>query len=341
MKIRNLLCGLLILMAVLSFTACQKKEQQVAQTQAAPTVIRIGNSPVEHPDHPVTIGAYALKEYIEEKSNGRFDVRIFPGSQLGTNLQLFEMVQLGTLDISIVGIPQMAPFTDALAGMDMPYLFRGDYDLMYKALNGPAGRTLLADMEKDTGVKTLGYAFHVWLHFLMTKKPIRSLADCQGQKLRVIESPVQQDIARSFGFSPIALSLGELYQAMNQGTIDGITMDMIGGYTEKYPEVVNYLTKSAHLCFGNVIAMAEKTFSSLSPEDQKIFMDAGAYAEELTYRKCVELESVYEQKMKDSGVEIITIDLEPFYKAVQPMIDRYTAQSPRIKAFVDAVNAMR
>jgi len=254
---------------------------------------------------------------------------------------MFEMTQMGTLDMTIPGIPNMPMFTDALGGMDMPYLFRGNYDLMYKALSGPAGKEMLANTEKDTGVKTLGYGFHVWLHFFMTKKPILSLADCRGQKLRVMESPVQQDIYSALGFSPVALSLPELYQALNQGAVDGLAFDMIGGITEKYYEIIKHVTKSGHICFASILVMSNKLFSSLSPEDQKIFLDAGSYAEEKSYKESVRLESKYEQQLKDHGVEIHEIDLNPFYAAMQPVIDKYCAKSPRIKAFVDAVNAMR
>ena len=342
MKTVKLFCGVLGIVALLGLIGCTRTQTTQQEARAsAPQVIRIGHGSVEHPDHPVTIACYALKDYIEEHSNGRYEVRIFPGSQLGTGVQQFEMVQMGTLDITIFGIPNIPMFSDAVGGMDMPYLFRGDYDLMYQALSGPPGREMLTNLEADTGIKALGYGFHVWRHFFMRNRPIRSLADCQGQLLRVMESPIQRDIFMALGFSPVAMSLSELYQAMNQGTIDGATFDMIGGVTEKYDEVVSYVTKSGHICFGSVMAMSDRLFSSLSPEDQQLFIAAGAYAEEETYRRSVELEADYEKQLEALGVEIIEIDLEPFYAAVQPVIDRYTAQSPRIKAFVDAVTAMR
>jgi tripartite ATP-independent transporter DctP family solute receptor len=325
---------------LVGFAACNGKTTTTSQDARVSTLIRIGHGSVEHPDHPVTIAAKSIEKYVEEHSNGRFNVEVFPGSQIGNTVQLFEMVQMGTVDMTITGIPQMPLFTDALAGMDMPYLFRGDWELMHRALSGAPGREMLANVEADTGVKALGFGFHCWRHFF-TNKPILSLADCRGMKLRVMESPVQQDIFKTLGFSPVSINLSDLYQSIQQGTVDGATFDMIGGVTEKYNEIIKYITRSGHISFGNIITMSDKTFSNLSAEDQQMFRDAVAFAEQETYDAVLRLEPIYEQQLKDLGVEIFDIDLEPFYAAVQPMIDRYCAQSPRIQAFVDAVNSMR
>lgn len=342
---KHLFFPALMVLTVLTMSSCGgKSSNQTGASQAAsavqPRIIRIGHGSVEHPDHPVTIAAKSIERYVEEHSNGRFNVEVFPGSQIGNTLQLVEMVQMGTVDMTITGIPQMPAFTDALAGMDMPYLFRGDWELMHRALSGAPGREMLRNVETDMNVKALGFGFHCWRHFF-TNKPIQSLADCRGMKIRVMESPVQQDIFRNLGFSPVSINLADLYQSLQQGTVDGATFDMIGGVTEKYNEIVKYVTKSGHISFGNVILMSPRTFDGLSPEDQKIFQDAVAYAEQQTYEAVLRLEPLYEQQLKDLGVQIFDIDLKPFWDAEQPMIDQYCAQSPRIKAFVDAVNSMR
>ena len=311
-----------------------------AMAEEAQITLRIGHGSAEHPDHPITIHCNAMKEYIEEKSNGRIKVEIYPGGQLGDTKSLFEMVQMGMLDFTICPVPMMGAFTDALVGMDMPYLFKGDYELIYKALKSDAGKEMLANVEADTGVKALGYSFHCWRHFF-TNKQITCLDDCKGMKLRVMETPIQQAIFRSLGFAPTAISLSDLYQSIQQGTVDGATFDFIGGVTENYYEVCKYVTKSGHIAFSSITAMAASTFNSLSEEDQQLMMDAAAYAEDVTYEKVQELEPIYEQKLKDLGVEVLEIDLEPFYQASQVVHEEFCAQSERVQRFVDAVNALR
>lgn len=303
-------------------------------------VIRLGHGSAEFEDHPMTICAEAIKEYVEEHTDGRIKVEIYPGSQLGDTKSLFEMVQMGMLDMTLVPVPMMGAFTDALVGMDMPYLFRGDYDLIYKALKSEAGDELLANVEQDTGVKALGFQFHCWRHFF-SNKPINSLEDCKGMKFRVMETNIQLAIFESLGFAPVAIALPDLYQSLQQGTVDGSPFDFIGGVSENYYEVCKYVTKSGHIAFSAVTAMAASTYDALSEEDQQIFRDAAAYAEDKTYEAVLELEPIYEEKLKELGVEVFEIDLEPFYEAVQPVYDRFCGESERVKNFVDAVNALR
>ena len=311
-----------------------------ALAEAPEITLRIGHGSAEHEDHPITIHCNAMKEYIEEHSNGRIKVEIYPGGQLGDTKSLFEMVQMGMLDITICPVPMMGAFTDALVGMDMPYLFKGDYDLIYKALKSDAGREMLANVEADTGVKALGYSFHCWRHFF-TNKPITKLEDCKGMKLRVMETPIQQAIFQSLGFAPTAIALPDLYQSIQQGTVDGATFDFIGGVTENYYEVCKYVTKSGHIAFSSITAVSAATYDSLSPEDQKLLEEAAAYAEDVTYEKVQELEPIYQEKLKELGVEVIEIDLEPFYAASQSVYEKFCSESERVKKFVDAVNAMR
>ncbi|NLF29184.1 MAG: TRAP transporter substrate-binding protein [Clostridiales bacterium] len=303
-------------------------------------VIRLGHGSAEFADHPMTIGAYAIKNYVEEKTGGRIRVEVYPAGQLGDTKSLFEMVQMGMLDMTLVPVPMMGAFTDALVGMDMPYLFRGDYELIHRALTGAPGDELLANVEADTGVKAMGFLFHCWRHFF-TNKQITSLEDCKGMKLRVMETSIQQAIFQSMGFSPTAIALPDLYQSIQQGTVDGATFDFIGGVSENYYEVCKYVTKSGHIAFSMITTMSAPTFDKLSEEDRQIFQEAAAAAEEATYNAVLELEPVYEQKLAELGVEVIEIDLEPFYAASQSVIDRFCAESPRVKNFVDAVEALR
>ena len=335
---RNHVWNRLLTLVLAAMIACALPVS--ANAQEAEITLRIGHGSAENTDHPITIHCNAMKEYIEEKTNGRIKVEVYPGGQLGDTKSLFEMVQLGMLDFTIVPVPMMGAFTDALVGMDMPYLFRGDYELIYKALKSDAGREMLANVETDTGVKALGYSFHCWRHFF-TNKQIAKLEDCKGMKLRVMETPIQQAIFQSLGVAPTAIALPDLYQSIQQGTVDGATFDFIGGVTENYYEACKYVTKSGHIAFSSITAMSSTAYDGLSAQDQQIVRDAAAYAEDITYERVKVLEPIYEEKLKELGVEVIEIDLEPFYEASKSVHEKFCAQSQRVKLFVDAVNAMR
>lgn len=291
-------------------------------------------------DHPYSVSADTFKKVVEEKTNGEIKVDLYPGGQLGGDRDLFESIQMGTLDVAINSTPVIAGFTKVLVGADMPFIFENDYDLMWAAKMGEPGKKILARLEDETGVKALTFLFQPFRHFY-TNKHITKLEDFQGLKIRAMETPVHLDIFRAMGASPTTLPYNDIYSAMQQGTIDGFESDVIGAVASKFYEVAKHLTISGHFNNAVVLIMSPITFDGLTPAEQKIMQEAADAAAKAAFDVTVRENDRYVQEMANQGMTITEIDMEPVYASVQPVIQKYTAEVPEVKTFVEDVKALK
>ncbi|AOQ22917.1 Sialic acid-binding periplasmic protein SiaP [Moorella thermoacetica] len=348
MKRSKLILGLgLVLVLVLGILmgGCGGKTDSgnVGKTQGTSDTgkkLRLGWTVARQDDHPYTVAAETFAKVVKEKTNGKVQVDLYPGGQLGGDRDMFESIQMGNLDVGVISAPVIASFTQVLVGTDMPYIFNNDYDLLYKAESGPAGQKLLQKLEQATGVKALSFIYQPFRHFF-TNRPIKSLDDMKGLKLRCMETPVHIDIFKALGANPTPLPYNDVYTAMQTGTIDGFESDVIGANASKFYEVSKYITISGHFNNAVVMVMSEKTWAQLSPEEQQAVQDAANEAAKASLDITKKANDKYMQVMKDKGVTINEVDLKPFIEAEKPVIDKYEAQIPEVKEFVEAVRNMK
>jgi len=319
-----------------------KTGQQQGSTsgQASVKKLRLGWVVARNPDHPYTAAAETFAKVLNEKTNGRIQVDLYPGGQLGGDVEMFEQIRLGSLDAGVISAPPIAGTTKVLIGPDMPYIFNNDLDLAYKALTGPAGQKLLQKLETAVGVKALAHLYQPFRHFF-TNKPINKLEDMKGLKIRVMQTPVHIDIFKALGASPTPLPYNEIYTAMQTGTIDGFESDVIGSVTSKHYEVSKYITISGHFYNAFVLLMSKKAWDQLSPEEQKIAQEAANEAAKATLEVSKRVSDQYFKMLKEKGMTVNQIDLKPFIEATKPVIDKYSAEVPEVKEFVAAVEALK
>ncbi len=291
-------------------------------------------------DHPYSVAADTFKKVLEEETNGSVKAELYPGGQLGGDRDMFEAIQMGTLDVAINSSPVIAAFTDVLIGVDMPYLFANDYDVLWEAQTGEPGKKLLKRLEEETGVKPLSFVFQPFRHFY-TNKEIKSIDDFKGLKLRSMETPIHMAIYSAMGASPTTLPYNDIYSAMQQGTIDGFESDVIGAYTSKFYEVAQNLTVSGHFNNSIVLVASSKLYDSLTPDEQEAIQAAADAAARASMDITVQQNDKYLAEMESKGLTINEIDMDPVYAAVQPVIDKYCAEVPECKEFVEDVEALK
>jgi C4-dicarboxylate-binding protein DctP len=332
---------LILSMSLFFVTLCSSLASGAAKASTplrAERTLRISWTVAYAPDHPYSPAADAFKEYVEEHTDGRILVELYPAGQLGNDTELFEMLQMGTLDIHLCASPVIANFTNAMIGCDMPFIFRNNMEVMYEVLQGQTGQYLLQRLEEEIPtVKPLSYMYQPFRHFVLNKEA-QSLADLKGLKLRCMQSPIHMEIFSTLGMKPVTMAYGDCYGALQQRTIDGMENDVLGVATSKFNEVAKYLVISGHFNNVPVVIMSGKTFEALSPSDQQIMREAAAKATEASYKTTIEQGERYIGLLKDSGMEIIEIDMAPLYAAVQSMIDKYCSEVPEVKRMVNAVN---
>lgn len=308
--------------------------------QSAPsgesTTLRLAWTVAYQDDHPYTVAAESFKQYVEENTDGRVKVELYAGGQLGGDVEMMEMLQMGTLDVAVTSTPTIANFTDVLVGCDMPYIWHNDLQAMYSVLTeGDIGRRLLDRMQEEVGIVGLSFLYQPFRHFY-TNKPIETLDDMAGLKLRCMQTPVHMAIFEALGCKPVSLTYNDIYSAMQQNTIDGFESDAMGGTASKFYEVADYLTISGHFNNTMVLLMSDTSYSAMSAEDQAVCMAAAAEAAAAALKTSIEANDFHIQNMQDNGMTLCTPDMEPFYAAVQPLIDQYCQEIPEAKLLVDA-----
>jgi len=264
-----------------------------------------------------------FKAYVEEKSEGRIKVELYPNAQLGGDRQAIESVMIGTLEATIPAVAVLANFEPKFQVFDLPFLFETKA-AAYKALDGELGN-ILADSLPE-GLKILVYAENGFRHITNNKGPITSPDDLKGLKIRTMENPVHMDTFRAMGANPTPISFGELYTALQQGTIDAQENPIPLVYTSKFFEVQDYYTLTGHFYAATVIAINDGFFNSL-PEDLQQVVQEGANLYREEQRKLSQQQDIEMlEKLKEAGMQVNTLTDEQrqaFVEVTKPVYTKY------------------
>lgn len=301
-----------------------------AAVQAKKLTLRLGHPMA--PGNNVTLGYEKLKELVEERSGGKIKIQLFGNAMLGSDRVTMESTQRGTLDMASSSSPNMANFSKAFMVFDLPYITSPTkQEALYAALDsGELGKYLDAECEKINLIPIM-YSEYGYRNFVSTKKEITSLADLKNMKVRTTASPVEVAVAAKLGMNPTPIAWGEVYTALQQGTVDGEgnTFSLLND--AKHTEVLKYAMDSAHNYSMHILLMNKKKFDKLSDEHQKILLESAQDA--LNYQRSItaELEAKATQAFVDQGIKIHTLsDAEraEFVTATKPVWDEFTSEIP-------------
>ena len=188
-----------------------------SDTDSEVTTLRLGHTlDTQHSVHKAMVH---FGERLSELSNGAMDVKIYPGSQLGTEREMIELLQIGSLSMTKVSASPLEGFVPAMKIFSIPYIFR-DNDHFWKVLNSEVGQGLLTGVEPFR-LKGLAYYDAGSRSFYTNNKPVRTPADLAGMKIRVLNSPTAVRTVRELGGAATPVAWGELYTALRQGVVDG------------------------------------------------------------------------------------------------------------------------
>ena len=323
MKLSWLLAGLLVIAMTAGVWAAEPPKYQ----------FRFGH--VTQPAHSWHKTSLKFAELLEAKTQGRVKATVFPAGQLGGDREMFEAIQLGTLDMGLISVAPMGSFTPALNGMLLPFLF-DNYDVVKKVMVSPQIRELMGSLD-PLGVKGFAVMISDFRHFTNNKRPINKVEDLKGLKLRVVETPLYVDIFRTLGASVVALPYVELYSALKTGVIDGAELNHSSIATMKLYEVLKYLSHTTFF-FPAAVVMNLKLYNGLPADIQKAITDAAQ--ETIPYNLQIQIEEdiATEKMLKEKGMVMNDItDMAPFRKAVEPVYDKYMKQDKRVSWFVGEV----
>jgi tripartite ATP-independent transporter DctP family solute receptor len=312
---RNLFVVSFIVLTLMMSTGCGGKEE------AAGGEINLKLGHALDINHPVHKAMEFWADTLKKTTDGRINIKIYPGGQLGGEKELIEQLQMGTLDITKVSSAGLEAFVPEMMVLGMPYLFRSN-EHKWKVLNSAVGRELL-NAGSDRGLIGIGFYEAGERSFYTKNGPIKTPADLKNLKIRVIKSPMAINLLQTLGASPTPISWGELYTALQQGTVDGAENNPPSFVSARHYEVCKYYSLDKHTSPMDVVIVSKTTWDKLSDEDKEIMIETFDISVE--YQKQLWAEVVKENfAFLDSvGVEIIIPDQVSFVEAVQPMYRKY------------------
>jgi tripartite ATP-independent transporter DctP family solute receptor len=298
-------------------------------------VLKLGHGLDEK--HPVHQGMSAMKARLEELTGGRATIDIYSGGVLGGEVDCLEQVQKGELAMTKVSAAAIEAFIPEMKVFSVPFAFR-DADHFWNTMHSPVGRRLLTLGER-LNFKGLCYYDSGDRNFYSTKKPIRSVRDVEGMKVRVMNSRSAMDMIKAMGGSPCPINWGELYTALAQGTVDAAENNPPSFITSRHNEVCKYFTKTGHQRIPDILIVSTKVWNTL-PSDIQQAMQRAADDSEIFQRKLWQEETERCLKVAaEGGVEIIEPDLESFRKACAPILD--TDEYADIRALYAEIQEVR
>ena len=215
--------------------------------------------------------AAEFKKRVEKYSNGRIKVEVHPAGSMGSDMKLMQMVKLGTLDIGHTSNGNYASMGRAWMEFDLPYIVHGDYN-WFRVMTGPIWEEMQERVKKD-GFKLLqAYPAGGERHIINTKKIIKTPADAQGIKLRVVASPVNQKLVAAWGFSPVSIAWAETYTSAMQGIVNGVYLPPLWAYISKIYEVTKFVTETGGIGVWHMALMNLDRYNSL-PKDLQAAVD--------------------------------------------------------------------
>ena len=265
-----------------------------------------------------------FKPQVEELSKGRIKVELYPNAQLGGDRELCEGVQMGTIQMALPASSALAGFDKRIQVLDLPYLFT-TRKAAFDAVDGELGQKLNSYLEKK-GFVVLGYQENGFRHVTNSKRPIKSPADLKGLKIRTMENPMHIAFFKELGANPTPMSWGELYTALQQGTVDAQENPYAMIDDGKFYEVQKYVSETGHV-FSYEILIANKKFMDKLPPDLREIIVKASHDFAVEQRKTIAgMENGFKNECIKAGMQANPLTPEekkPFVEATKKVYGQF------------------
>lgn len=286
--------------------------------------------------HPVHKAMVFMANRVEEKSAGQMSIDIYPSSQLGSEREALELLQIGSLGMTKVSTATIESFSPTFKVLSLPYIFK-DKAHYYRVLEGEIGEEFLGASE-EFWLKGLCFYDAGSRSFYSAIKPITKPEDLQGMKIRVLESNTAMTMVKSFGGSPTPISWGELYTALQQGVVDGAENNPPSFYLSRHYEVCKYYSLNEHTMVPDILMISTKVWEQLSEQEQEWLQEAVEESVPVQQELWRAAEEEALEEVAKAGVEINRPDKEPFARLVEPMYESFK-NDPKLYSLIERIQA--
>lgn len=295
-------CGLLAASALLAGGLAQAQATKLKWAHVYET---------SEPYHTESVWA---AEEIKKRSNGKFDIQVFPASSLGKETDINQGMQLGTVDMIISG-PSFAARTYPRLGIAYyPFIFRdGDHLLAYS--KSDVFQEMVNEFRQKTGIQITAYTYYGARH-TTAQKPFKDCAGMKGLKIRVPDVPAYTATPKSCGANPTPIAFAEVYLALQNGTVEAQENPLTTIEAKKFYEVQKAIMLTGHIVDGLTTQIAPHVWNKLSDAEKKMFTDVTREAAARASAAIKKREGELVDDFKKRGLQIVSVDRESFRKAV-------------------------
>ncbi|MFO8002288.1 MAG: TRAP transporter substrate-binding protein [Marinilabilia sp.] len=327
LKINKLIAASLLIMSLFAVGGCGIKSDV--------KVLKLGHSLDRK--HSVHIAMKVMADRVEELSDGKLRIDIYPGGVLGSERESLELLQLGSLDITKVSAAALEGFVEEYKVFGLPYLFKNK-EHAFAVQDGPIGEEILS---KGNSLWLTGLCFYdAGARSFYSSKPINEPEDLSGLKIRVMPSITSFAMVRAMGGSPTPISWGELYTALQGKVVDGAENNPPSFYLSHHYEVCNYYTLNEHTLIPDVLLMSTHAEQKLTDKEEEWLMQAVEESKEVQREEWNKSEQDALDSLEEEGVEIIEPDKQPFRDAVQGVYTIYD-DNETLSALIERIRAIR
>ena len=307
-----------------------------AHAQFSDRTIRIANGIAE--DHPVADGVAVFTQCVDATSGGAWTVNAFWSSALGDDLQSAQSLRSGTLEMVISSTSPLVAIEPALGVFDLPFLVANEQEAD-ALLDGDFGQ-YISDMMPDNGLVNLSYWENGFRNLSNSVRPVESLEDFQGMRVRVMQNNIFLDTFQTMGANATPMAFGEVFTALETGAIDAQENPYVTIDTSRFYEVQDYVSNTRHAYTPFMVLFSGPIFNTLSEEEQQMLFDCAAEGQVVQREASRSLSEQSLQRIIDAGLEVNDISEEAMGEIREAVAGVYERHAETIgQEVIDRVNA--
>jgi tripartite ATP-independent transporter DctP family solute receptor len=293
------------------------------QTPAASAQKTLRVATLQGAAQPSTKGLVRMAELVQQRTNGAVKIQVFGDGQLGTEQEMIEGVQIGTIDMFMGSAGAVGRFLPRLEAFAHPYVWRDNAHLL-AVVRGPIGEELSAELTKKAGIRMLDQGWIFGQRHLTTKQTeVQKPADMARLKIRVQPTGIYLDTIKAMGGNPTPMDFKEVYTSMQTGVIDGQENPLNVIATRAFYEVQGYLMLTGHITQNQAVLISEKTYQALTPEQRAIVTAAAREAGDYQNQLLVDDEKGQLDLVRSKGMKVVTPDVAAFRAATANVYKKY------------------
>ncbi|WP_017798015.1 TRAP transporter substrate-binding protein [Oceanobacillus kimchii] len=326
-KLRKSFLMVVLLTSTIMLAACGSDDATADGESGDTKLLKVAfNQPESHPQFKAM---EAFGEKLNELTDGQYEVEVSPNELLGAQRETIELVQSGTIDMSIVGGSLMENFNEDFSVFNLPYVFDSVEHQMSVVNNQEIVGDLYKSVEED-GMTVLG-AFHGGVRNVYNnKQPIHTPEDMEALKIRVMESDTNVKMMELMGGVGTPMGQGEVYTAIQSGVLDGGENNELVYNDLKHGEVASYYSYTQHLMVPDYLIINSNLFNGMSDEHKEIFREELSKAIDMEVDQFDEDVQAAKKEAEEQGSEFNDVDISVFQKEVEPLIqEKLTAETAK------------